>query len=243
MNRRAKQDEAKDIQRGRLVEKYKAATEKLVCDQRKIVQEIKSNTPLMGLLKNKSRKSSVPLDASSDEEAMAATSKKHKSGNGVTGAVGPLAGDLNGDTLNPLKAVAAIAAGAVPGGAGAYSAEAATEWMQSLSMFGYGMPGVFPGALYRPPPPFPVSSNYRGFAPRPRGRGRGRGSGIRGSRNRFDSYYAYNDRYDDEEENGYYHKSSRGRYASVCRLKIQILNVTFHFQESLAFPFIIFQKS
>ncbi|XP_070142521.1 A-kinase anchor protein 17A isoform X3 [Drosophila kikkawai] len=209
-NRRAKQDDAKDIQRGRLVEKYKAATEKLVCDQRKIVQDIKSNTPLMGLLKSKSKKSSAPLDASSDEDA--ASTKRHKASNGVTGS--KRSEDPKTETLNPLKAVAAIAAGAVPGGAGAYSAEAASEWMQSLSMFGYGMPGVFPGALYRPPAPFPVSSNYRGFAPRMRGRGRGRGTGIRGSRKRFDSYYSYNDRYTDEEDNGYHHKSTRGRNRS-----------------------------
>ncbi|KAH8288935.1 hypothetical protein KR054_012442 [Drosophila jambulina] len=211
-HRRAKQDEAKDIQRGRLVEKYKAATEKLVCDQRKIVQDIKSNTPLMGLLKCKSKKSSAPLDASSDDDAVAASTKRHKTSNGVTDT--KQSDDTKADTLNPLKAVAAIAAGAVPGGPGAYSAEVASEWMQSLSMFGYGMPGVFPGALYRPTAPFPVSSNYRGFAPRIRGRGRGRGSGSRGSRKRFDSYYSYNDRYTDEDDNGYYHKSSRARNRS-----------------------------
>ncbi|XP_020813119.1 A-kinase anchor protein 17A isoform X1 [Drosophila serrata] len=211
-SRRAKQDEAKDIQRGRLVEKYKAATEKLVCDQRKIVQDIKSNTPLMGLLKSKSKKSSAPLDASSDEDSVATSSKRHKTSNGVEGT--KQSEDAKANTLNPLKAVAAIAAGAVPGGPGAYSADAANEWMQSLSMFGYGMPGVFPGALYRPQAPFPVPSIYRGFAPRIRGRGRGRGSGIRGSRKRFDSYYSYNDRYTDEEDNGYYHRSSRGRNRS-----------------------------
>ncbi|XP_017008382.2 A-kinase anchor protein 17A isoform X2 [Drosophila takahashii] len=206
-NRRAKQDEVKDIQRGRLVEKYKAATEKLVCDQRKIVQDIKSNTPLMGLLKSKSKKSSAPMDASSDDEV--AASKRHKLGNGITDSA--TATDVNA-ALNPLKAVAAMAA--VPG-AGAYSAEAASEWMQSLSMFGYGLPGVFPGALYRPPAPFPVSSNYRGFAPRPRGRGRGRGIGMRGGRSGYDSYYnSKHDRYDDDGDNGYYHKPSRGRNRS-----------------------------
>ncbi|XP_032578193.1 A-kinase anchor protein 17A isoform X2 [Drosophila sechellia] len=208
-NRRAKQDDDKDIQRGLLVEKYKAATEKLVCDQRKIVQEIKSNTPLLGLLKSKSKKSAAPADASSDDEA--AGSKRHKLGNGVTESAAP--GDVN-SALNPLNAVAAMAAGAVPG-PGGYNAKVASEWMQSLSMFGYGLPGVFPGALYRPPAPFPVSSNYRGFAPRPRGRGRGRGIGIRGSRSGYDSYYnSKHDRYDDENENGYYHKSSRGRNRS-----------------------------
>ncbi|XP_033166974.1 A-kinase anchor protein 17A isoform X1 [Drosophila mauritiana] len=208
-NRRAKQDDDKDIQRGRLVEKYKAATEKLVCDQRKIVQEIKSNTPLLGLLKSKSKKSAAPADASSEDEA--ASSKRHKLGNGVTESAAP--GDVN-SALNPLNAVAAMAAGAVPG-PGVYNAKVASEWMQSLSMFGYGLPGVFPGALYRPPAPFPVSSNYRGFAPRPRGRGRGRGIGIRGSRSGYDSYYnSKHDRYDDENENGYYHKSSRGRNRS-----------------------------
>ncbi|XP_016989106.1 A-kinase anchor protein 17A isoform X2 [Drosophila rhopaloa] len=210
-NRRAKQDEVKDIQRGRLVEKYKAATEKLVCDQRKIVQDIKSNTPLMGLLKSKSKNSTAPTDASSDDDGMA--SKRHKMGNGLADSTAAKSGDGN-STLNPLKAVAAMAAGAVPG-AGPYSAEAASEWMQSLSMFGYGLPGVFPGALYRPPAPFPVSSNYRGFAPRPRGRGRGRGIGIRGSRSGYDSYYnSKHDRYDDEGDNSYYHKSSRGRNRS-----------------------------
>ncbi|XP_043651768.1 A-kinase anchor protein 17A isoform X2 [Drosophila teissieri] len=208
-SRRAKQDEDKDIQRGRLVEKYKAATEKLICDQRKIVQEIKSNTPLIGLLKSKSKKTTAPVDASSEDEA--AASKRHKVGNGVTESAAP--GDVN-SALNPLKAVAAMAAGAVPG-AGGYSAEAASEWMQSLSMFGYGLPGVFPGGLYRPPAPFPVLSNYRGFAPRPRGRGRGRGIGMRGSRSGYDSYYnSKHDRYDDEGDNGYYQKSSRGRNRS-----------------------------
>ncbi|KAH8315236.1 hypothetical protein KR074_006644 [Drosophila pseudoananassae] len=209
---RAKHDDAKDIQRERLVEKYKAATEKLVCDQRKIVQDIKSNTPLMGLLKSKTKKSTV--DASSDDET--AARKKHKSTNGESN--GPAAissfGDDHSSALNPLKAVAAIAAGAVPGTAN-YSAEAASEWMKSLQMFGYGLPGVFPGALYRPPAPFPVSSNYRGFAPRPRIRGRGRGSGLRGSRSGYDSYYnSKNDRYDNDGDNGYYHKSSRGRNRS-----------------------------
>ncbi|XP_052835567.1 A-kinase anchor protein 17A isoform X2 [Drosophila gunungcola] len=210
-NRRAMQDEVKDIQRGRLVEKYKAATEKLVCDQRKIVQDIKSNTPLMGLLKSKSKNSAVPMDASSDDDGSA--SKRHKMGNGTVDSKAAIPGDGH-PTLNPLKAVAAMAAGAVPG-AGPYSAEAASEWMQSLSMFGYGLPGVFPGALYRPPAPFPVSSNYRGFAPRPRGRGRGRGMGIRGSRSGYDSYYnSKHDRYGDEGDNGYYHRSSRGRNRS-----------------------------
>ncbi|XP_037728980.1 A-kinase anchor protein 17A isoform X1 [Drosophila subpulchrella] len=208
-NRRAKQDEVKDIQRGRLVAKYKAATEKLVCDQRKIVQDIKSNTPLLGLLKSKSKKSAAPMDASSDDEV--AASKRHKLGNGVADSAAAAGAN---SALNPLKAVAAMAAGAVPGAA-PYSAEAASEWMQSLSMFGYGLPGVFPGALYRPPAPFPVSSNYRGFAPRPRGRGRGRGIGIRGGRSGYDSYYnSKHDRYDDEGDNGYYHKSSRGRNRS-----------------------------
>ncbi|XP_017082179.1 A-kinase anchor protein 17A isoform X2 [Drosophila eugracilis] len=190
-NHRAKHDEVKDIQRERLVEKYKAATEKLVCDQRKIVQDIKSNTPLMGLLKSKSKKSVAPTDASSDDES--AASKRHKLGNGVADTAS--SGDVN-SALNPLKA-------------------AASEWMQSLSMFGYGLPGVFPGALYRPAAPFPVSSNYRGFAPRSRGRGRGRGIGIRGSRSGYDSYYnSKHDRYGEEGDNGYYHKSSRGRNRS-----------------------------
>lgn len=207
---RAKHDDAKDIQRERLVEKYKAATEKLVCDQRKIVQDIKSNTPLMGLLKSKAKKSTA-AEASSDDDA--AVSKKHKATNGVSN--GPsarpsLANDPNA-AMNPFKAVAAMAAGAVPGTAN-YNAEAASEWMKSLQMFGYGLPGVFPGALYRPPAPFPVSSNYRGYAPRPRIRGRGRGSSLRGSRSGYDSYYnPKHDRYDDEGDNGYYHKSSRGR--------------------------------
>jgi len=146
------------------------------------------------------------MDASSDDEV--AASKRHKLGNGIANSAA--VADAN-SALNPLKAVAAMAAGAVPGAA-PYSAEAASEWMQSLSMFGYGLPGVFPGALYRPPAPFPVSSNYRGFAPRPRGRGRGRGIGIRGGRSGYDSYYnSKHDRYDDEGDNGYYHKSSRGR--------------------------------
>ncbi|KPU80470.1 uncharacterized protein Dana_GF18655, isoform C [Drosophila ananassae] len=210
---RAKHDDAKDIQRERLVEKYKAATEKLVCDQRKIVQDIKSNTPLLGLLKSKSKKSTA-ADASSDDDA--AASKKHKATNGESNgpaARASLADDPN-SALNPFKAVAAMAAGAVPGTAN-YNAEAASEWMKSLQMFGYGLPGVFPGALYRPPAPFPVSSNYRGFAPRPRLRGRGRGSGLRGSRSGYDSYYnPKHDRYDDEGDNGYYHKSSRGRNRS-----------------------------
>lgn len=204
------------------MEKYKSATEKLVCDQRKIVQEIKSNTPLLGLLKNKSKK--VGGGSSDEEETLGSTGKKPKLNGNLTGATTsgatpPSATD--NAALNPFKAVtAALAAGAVPAAAAAaaYGAEAANEWMQSLSMFGYGMPGVFPGpaaALYRPhgPPPFAVSANYRGFAPFPRGRGRGRG---RGGRSGYDSYYNPkhydNDRYDDEEgDNGYYHRSSRGR--------------------------------
>jgi len=225
---RAKHDAAKDLQRGRLVEKYKSATEKLVCDQRKIVQEIKSNTPLMGLLKNKPKKAA----SSEEDDTLSTSNKKHKLNGNIAESSVPASGagvaqsaKANADAvLNPFKAVtAALAAGAaVPGSAAAaaYSAEAASEWMQSLSMFGYGMPTVFPGAaLYRAPgpPPFPVSSNYRGFAPRPRGRGRGRG--IRGSRSGYDghssSYYNPkhydNDRYDDDEGNSYYHKSSRGR--------------------------------
>lgn len=215
---RGHQEDVKDAQRGRLVEKYKSATEKLVCDQRKIVQEIKSNTPLLGLLKSKSKKIG---GASSDEDETTSGKKPKLNGNlpaGATasGAAPPVATD--NAVLNPFKAVtAALAAGAVPAAA-AYGAEAANEWMQSLSMFGYGMPAVFPGAtaaLYRPPgpPPFAVSANYRGFAPFPRGRGRGRG---RGGRPGYDSYYNPkhydNDRYDDEDgKNGYYHKSSRGR--------------------------------
>lgn len=218
---RGHHEDVKDVQRGRLVEKYKTATEKLVCDQRKIVQEIKSNTPLLGLLKNKSKK----IGGTSSDEDETSSGKKSKL-NGNLAAAATAAGAApsvatDNAVLNPFKAVtAALAAGAVPAAAAAaaYGAEAANEWMQSLSMFGYGMPGVFPGAtaaLYRPPgpPPFAVSANYRGFAPFPRGRGRGRG---RGGRPGYDSYYNPkhydNDRYDDEDgSNGYYHKSSRGR--------------------------------
>jgi len=202
-----------------LVEKYKSATEKLVCEQRKIVQEIKSNTPLLGLLKSKSKKSEAMAASSEEDDTLSTSNKKHKLNGNFTGSnvpakagAGPSA---NADVvLNPFKAVtAALAAGAVPGTA--YSAEAASEWMQSLSMLGYGMPTVFPGAaIYRAPgpPPFPVSSNYRGFAPRPRGRGRGRG--MRGNRSGYDGHSSsyYNPKhYDDDESNGYYHKSSRGR--------------------------------
>lgn len=176
----------------------------------------------MGLLKSKSKKSAVPVDASSEDEA--AASKRHKMGNGVTESAPP--GDVN-SALNPLNAVAAMAAGAVPG-PGGYSAKVASEWMQSLSMFGYGLPGVFTGALYRPPAPFPVSSNYRGFAPRPRGRGRGRGIGIRGSRSGYDTYYnTKHDRYDDENENGYYHRSSRGRYESSIKFVLHLSQMFF----------------
>ncbi|XP_064553511.1 A-kinase anchor protein 17A isoform X1 [Drosophila montana] len=228
----AQHDEAKDLQRGRLVEKYKSATEKLVCDQRKIVQEIKTNTPLMGLLKSKSKKSSSTAAASSEEEGTIGN-KRHKVNGKVVDASVPAAvaaqtASANANVvINPFKAVtAALAAGAVPGtaAAAAYNAEAASEWMQSLSMFGYGMPTVFPGAaLYRAPgpPPFPVSSNYRGFAPRPRGRGRGRG--MRGSRLGYDSHSSsyYNpkhydgDCYDEVDgDDNYYHKSSRGRNRS-----------------------------
>ncbi|XP_022217853.2 A-kinase anchor protein 17A [Drosophila obscura] len=218
--RRARQDEAKDIQRGRLVEKYKAATEKLVCEQRKIVQEIKSNTPLMGLLKSKSKKNSA-ADCSSDDENARAASKRLKA-NGLATAAAPGAVDSLSNAasaaLNPFKPATAMSVGAVPGQA-AYNAEAASEWMQSLSMFGYGLPGVFPGALYRPAAPFPVSSNYRGFAPRPRGRGRGRGAGFRGGRSGYEGSSSYynpkHDRYGDEDnDNGYHHKSSRGRHRS-----------------------------
>ncbi|XP_030375763.1 A-kinase anchor protein 17A isoform X2 [Scaptodrosophila lebanonensis] len=227
-------DDSKDLQRGRLVEKYKTATEKLVCDQRKIVQEIKSKTPLMGLLKSKTRKSNANNSSSDDEDAED-TTKKHKIKNGTSnsnageqanvagiGAVPPVPAAAAQQVLNPFKAVAALAAGAVPAAAtAAYTAEAANEWMQSLSMFGYGMPGVFPGALYRPPLPFPVSSNYRGFAPRARGRGRGRGS--RGGRGGYDGHSSsyYNprhydgDRYDDDEGgDSYYHRSNRNRSRS-----------------------------
>lgn len=221
---RGHHDDEKDLQRGRLVEKYKSATEKLVCDQRKIVQEIKTNTPLMGLLKSKSKKIGTAA-ASSEEEDSAITIKKQKlNGNfiGASASAGADAALSNANAvLNPFKAVtAALAAGAVPGPAAAAAAyngaaEAASEWMQSLSMFGLGMPPVFPGtALYRAPgpPTFAMSSNYRGFAPRARGRGRGRG--MRGSHS-F-SYYnpkQYdNDRYEEDDGgDGYYHKSSRGR--------------------------------
>lgn len=215
-SRRAHHDESKDLQRGRLVEKYKSATEKLVCDQRKIVQEIKNNTPLLGLLKSKSKKSG-PIAASSEEDDTLSTSNKKQklNGNITESNVPATAAPSASAVINPFKAVtAALAAGAVPGTA--YSAEAASELMQSLSMFGYGMPPVFPGAaLYRAPgpPPFPVSSNYRGFAPRPRGRGRGRG--MRGNRSGYDVHSSsyYNPKhYDDDEGNGYYHKSSRGRW-------------------------------
>ncbi|KAL7729563.1 hypothetical protein ACLKA6_007850 [Drosophila palustris] len=224
---RAHHDESKDLQRGRLVEKYKSATEKLVCDQRKIVQDIKSNTPLMGLLKSKSKKSGAMAGSSEEDDTLSTSNnKKHKLNGNLAESSGPATGgasSANADAvLNPFKAVtAALAAGAVPGTAAA--AASASEWMQSLSMFGYGMPPVFPGAaLYRAPgpPPFPVSSNYRGFAPRPRGRGRGRG--IRGSRTGYDGHSSsyYNpkhydaDRYDDDGGNGYHHKSSRGRNRS-----------------------------
>ncbi|EDV93755.1 A-kinase anchor protein 17A [Drosophila grimshawi] len=227
-SQRVKHDEAKDLQRKRLVEKYKTATEKLVCDQRKIVHEIKTNTPLMGLLKSKSTKSTGAgagaAASSEDEDNSMSGRRKHKLNGNIADANANPATAAQA-ALNPFKAVtAALAAGAVPGTAAAYSAEAANEWMQSLSMFGYGMAPVFPGAaLYRPagPPPFAVSSNYRGYAPRPRGRGRGRG--MRGSRIGYDghssSYYNPkhydNGRYDDDEGNdGYYHKSSRGRNRS-----------------------------
>ncbi|BFF91601.1 A-kinase anchor protein 17A [Drosophila madeirensis] len=216
--RRARQDEAKDIQRGRLVEKYKAATEKLVSEQRKIVQEIKTNTPLMGLLKSKAKKNSA-ADCSSDDENARAASKRQKANGLVTAAAAPGASDsLANAALNPFKPAAGMPVGAVPVQA-AYNAEAASEWMQSLSMFGYGLPGVFPGALYRPAAPFPVSSNYRGFAPRPRIRGRGRGAGFRGGRSGYEGSSSYynpkHDRYgDDDNDNSYHHKSSRGRHRS-----------------------------
>ncbi|XP_023172925.1 A-kinase anchor protein 17A isoform X2 [Drosophila hydei] len=220
---RGNHDEVKDLQRGRLVEKYKSATEKLVCDQRKIVQEIKSNTPLMGLLKSKLKKSG-PAAVSSEEEDSTTVIKKHKLNGNIAGPSATL-GDAaqSNAVLNPFKAVtAALAAGAVPGtaAAAAYNgaAEAANEWMQSLSMFGLGMPTVFPGtAIYRAPgpPPFAMSSNYRGFAPRARGRGRGRG--MRG--NHSFSYYnpkQYDtDRYEEDDgDDGYYQKASRGRNRS-----------------------------
>ncbi|XP_062124667.1 A-kinase anchor protein 17A [Drosophila sulfurigaster albostrigata] len=221
---RGHHDDAKDVQRGRLVEKYKTATEKLVCDQRKIVQEIKSNTPLMGLLKSKSKKSGGTAASSEEEGESSAVNKKAKLNGNIVAANGnasTAAPAVQPGVLNPFKAVtAALAAGAVPGtaAAAAYSAEAASEWMQSLSMFGYGMPPVFPGAaLYRPPaaPPFPVSSNYRGFAPRPRGRGRGRGRGGRAGYDGHSSSYYNPNHYDgDEGDDGYYHKSSRGRNRS-----------------------------
>ncbi|XP_017847721.1 A-kinase anchor protein 17A isoform X2 [Drosophila busckii] len=218
---RARQDDVKDLQRGRLVEKYKTATEKLVCDQRKIVQEIKSNTPLMGLLKGNMKKGTAAGPSSDDELAGRQRPNGAHSDNVPLPAASVAAGAPNA-AMNPFKAVtAALAAGAVPA-----TAAAANEWMQSLSMFGYGMPPVFPGAaLYRAaaPPPFAVSSNYRGFAPRPRGRGRGRGG--RGSRSGYDGYSSsyYNpkhyegDRYGDEADDGYYHKSSRGRNRSRSR--------------------------
>ncbi|XP_030245667.1 A-kinase anchor protein 17A [Drosophila navojoa] len=223
---RGHHDEEKDLQRGRLVEKYKCATEKLVCDQRKIVQEIKTNTPLMGLLKSKSKKIGT-VAASSEEEDSATTIKKQKLNGNFIGANANAGADAalsnSNAVLNPFKAVtAALAAGVVPGpsAAAAYNgaAEAASEWMKSLSMFGLGMPPVFPGtALYRAPgpSPFAMSSNYRGFASR--GRGRGRGRGMRGSHS-F-SYYnpkQYdNDRYEDDDGgDGYYHKVSRGRNRS-----------------------------
>ncbi|XP_037948413.1 A-kinase anchor protein 17A isoform X2 [Teleopsis dalmanni] len=191
--------------RERLIEKYKIATEKLLNDQRKKVEDIKSKTPLSGLLKMKRTKKSV----SSDDEDDTAGNE-----NNVV-KTEPVTNDMtaaNVTHMNPFKAVAALAA-ASSNGSPAYPPEMANEWMKSMSMFPY-VPPVFSGlpTLYRPPS-FGVSMNYRGFAPRIRGRGRGR----RGRGGNYDPYYHYKrNNYEDDkyDENDYYHKSSRNRSRS-----------------------------
>lgn len=192
------------MQRERLVEKYKKATENLLNEQRQKVEEIKNKTPLLGLLKVKKPKHHSA--ASSDEE-----DKKPKllTGDGVN----PLAASINPfKGLTPFPNLAAAAAAGTPG----YNSEAASEWMKTLSMFPY-VPPVFPGmqAMYRAPPPFPVSANYRGTNPRPiRPRGRGRGRGGRGGYDGQSSSHYHYKNYDDDyegDEDGYHHKSSRSR--------------------------------
>lgn len=215
-SRKQQLDMQRDNMRERLVAKYKVATEKLLSDQKQKVEDIKNNTPLMGLLKSrKTKHSSDDSDHDNDKTKIA------KQPNAQT-APNPTADGMN--PLNPFKNMAAM-------NVGNYNSEAASEWMKSLSMFPYA-PHMFPGlGMYRPPT-FPVSVNYRGFAPRMRARGRGRGRGRGGYDGQSSSsshynnhkYYSNHDdrdnRYDDEDGgggggvgggDGNYHKYSRGR--------------------------------
>lgn len=200
--------------RDRLVEKYKMATEKLLTEQKKKVEEIKTKTPLMGLLKSSRHRRSESSDVDETKVKDKPIIAQNTTTDAASVSVVPNVG-LN--PLNPFKAVAALAAaggaasGTLPPG---YPPEAASEWMKSLSMFPY-VPPVFGGmsALYRPPTAFPVSMNYRGYVPRIRGRGRGsRGRGRGGYETSY--YNNYKNNYDDEQydENDYRKESySRSR--------------------------------
>ncbi|XP_011208323.2 A-kinase anchor protein 17A isoform X2 [Bactrocera dorsalis] len=201
--------------RDRLVEKYKMATEKLLTEQKKKVEEIKTKTPLMGLLKSSRPRRSE----SSDVDETKVKDKPIIPQSTTDAASAPAVPNVGLNPLNPFKAVAALAAapGTLPTG---YPPEAANEWMKSLSMFPY-VPPVFGGmsALYRPPTAFPVSMNYRGYVPRIRGRGRGsRGRGRGGYETSY--YNSYKNNYDDEQydENDYRKESySRSRNRSRSR--------------------------
>lgn len=214
MSRNYKLEMERDVMRERLVAKYKAATEQLLIDQRKLVESLKNYTPLMGLLKNKKDKQkNLSDDSDGDEKRKLATTGLNPLATSTSAAAG-----LALDPANPFKSMSDMAKN--------YNSEAASEWMKSLSMFPYAPP-VFPGlsTMYRPPT-FP----YRGYAPRIRGRGRGRGRGARGgydgqqsssSSSHYNSYkYGSHDnrdyRYDHHgEEVSSYHKSSYSRGRQV----------------------------
>lgn len=200
---------ARDTARERLVEKYKSAKEKLLSDQQKLVEDIKNKTPLMGLLKSKNK------DKDSATTSAMAAKVTPSNETTVPALTNPAVAAVA--AANPFKTIAALGAN--------YNTEAAAEWMKSLSMFPYGnIPALFPGltSMYRPPT-FPVSVNYRGFAPRARGRGgRGRGRGRGGydgqsSSSHYNKYHYNHDdrdrRYDDEDDadGGRYKSYSRGR--------------------------------
>ncbi|KAI9576204.1 hypothetical protein GQX74_014264 [Glossina fuscipes] len=174
-SRKYQLEQQKDTMRERLVEKYKTATEKLLMEQKRKVEDIRNKTPLMGLLKSKKTKGSSEESADESDGKRKVNSTNDAGANTSTNA----AASTESQPMNPFKAVAALATGAT---ANPYNTEAASEWMKSL-MFPY-VPPMFPGMshLYRPPA-YPVSGSYRSFAPRMRmrirGRGRGRGMGNR----------------------------------------------------------------
>ncbi|KAL9872867.1 A-kinase anchor protein 17A isoform 1-T1 [Glossina fuscipes fuscipes] len=216
-SRKYQLEQQKDTMRERLVEKYKTATEKLLMEQKRKVEDIRNKTPLMGLLKSKKTKGSSEESADESDGKRKVNSTNDAGANTSTNA----AASTESQPMNPFKAVAALATGAT---ANPYNTEAASEWMKSL-MFPY-VPPMFPGMshLYRPPA-YPVSGSYRSFAPRMRmrirGRGRGRGMGYDNhypSNHYYNKHYNHgdNERYNDDEDGGgggssYYHYKSYAR--------------------------------